>query len=347
MIFRGTVAGSPGTLEPADLPAPAPRAGELLVRVAVCGVCRTDLDVLDGRLAPATLPVVPGHQVVGRVAALGGGVTGTAIGERVGVAWIHSACGECRWCREGRENLCPQFVSTGCGHDGGYAELLTVPAAFAHPIPDGLDDLAAAPLLCAGAIGWRALRAADVADGEPLGLTGFGASAHLVLQLARRRLPRSPIYVFARHPEERQFALELGAEWAGPSDARPPQPAAAIIDTTPAWSPVVDALGNLAPGGRLVVNAISKQRGDQNALLRLDYATHLWMEREIRSVANVTRADVREMLAAAAAYGMRPTVEELPLEHANEALDALRRGARVRGARVLRVSSGDVAFSPG
>jgi len=338
MIFRGALAGAPGRLELDERPAPAPRDGELLVRVAVCGVCRTDLDVVDGRLAPAALPVVPGHQAVGRVEAAGAGVRDVGIGDRVGVAWIHSACGECRWCRSGRENLCPRFVSTGCGHDGGYAELLTVPAAFAHPIPDALDDLAAAPLLCAGAIGWRALRAAGVADGEPLGLTGFGASAHLVLQLARRLLPHSSIYVFARQPEERRFALELGATWAGASDEPTPEPLAAIIDTTPVWTPVVDALAHLAPGGRLVVNAIAKQRGDQDALLRLDYAAHLWMEREIRSVANVTRADVREMLAAAVRLGLRPTVEELPLEQANDALDALRRGERVRGARVLRVA---------
>jgi propanol-preferring alcohol dehydrogenase len=345
MIFRGTASGMPGALESAERPAPEPRAGELLVRVAACGVCRTDLDVVDGRLQPAALPVIPGHQAVGRVAALGAGVTHTRVGDRVGVAWIHSACGECRWCRAGRENLCPHFVSTGCGHDGGYAELLTVPAAFAHPIPDALDDLHAAPLLCAGAIGWRALRAANVADGDALGLTGFGASAHLVLQLARQRLPRSPIYVFARQAEERRFALELGAAWAGASDERAPEPLAAIIDTTPAWTPVVDALAQLAPGGRLVVNAIAKQRADQDALLRIDYATHLWMEREIRSVANVTRADVREMLAFAAEHGLRPTVEELPLERANEALDALRRGERVRGARVLRVTAGGSAAS--
>jgi propanol-preferring alcohol dehydrogenase len=343
MVFRGTTPGHAGTLEPAELPAPTPRAGELLVRVTVCGVCRTDLDVVDGRLAPASLPRIPGHQVVGRVAALGGGVDDVRVGDRVGVAWIHWACGECRWCREGRENLCPRFVSTGCDRDGGYAELLTVPAAFAHPIPDALDDLSAAPLLCAGAIGWRALRSTGIADGEPLGLTGFGASAHLVLQLARHRLPHSPIYVFARHFEERNFALELGASWAGASDERPPQRLAAIIDTTPAWTPVVDALGQLASGGRLVINAIAKQRADQDALLRLDYTTHLWMEREICSVANVTRADVRETLAAAVELGLQPTVEELPVERAGEALDALRRGERVRGARVLRVSSSEGA----
>jgi len=341
MVFRGTPDGEAGILIPEDIPAPTPAAGELLVRVRVCGVCRTDLDIVDGRVVTARLPVVPGHQAVGSVAALGPGVTDARIGQRVGVAWINSACGECRWCRSGLENLCPDFVSTGCGHDGGFAELLTVPARFAHPLPETLDDLHVAPLLCAGAIGWRALRAARLTDGEPLGLTGFGASAHLVLQLAQHRYPKSPVYVFARQPAERKFALELGAAWAGASADRPPSPLAAIIDTTPAWTPVVDALGHLAPGGRLVVNAISKSRADQEALLHLDYGTHLWMEHAIQSVANVTRADVREMLAAAAEIGLRPTVEELPLARANDALDALRRGESVRGARVLRVETRD------
>jgi alcohol dehydrogenase, propanol-preferring len=340
MVFRGvTATGTPGALALEDRPEPVPEGGEILVRVAVCGVCRTDLDLVDGRLAPARLPIVPGHQIVGRIAAVGPGVTGARVGERVGVAWIHSACGACRWCASGSENLCPDFVSTGCGHDGGYAESVTVHAAFAHPIPSDLDDLRAAPLLCAGAVGWRALRLAALSDGEPLGLTGFGASAHLVLQLARQRYPRSAIYVFARNPAERQFALALGAAWAGPSTERAPRPCAAIIDTTPAWSPVVDALDQLAPGGRLVINAIRKMRGDQEALLRLDYASHLWMEREIKSVANVTRVDVREMLIAAAALGLRPTVSEIPLEHANDALAALRRGESVHGATVLRVAS--------
>jgi propanol-preferring alcohol dehydrogenase len=340
MVFRGQVAsGTPGVLTLEERPDPVAGSSEILVRVLVCGVCRTDLDLVDGRLAPDRLPVVPGHQVVGRVAALGAGVTEARVGERVGVAWIHSACGSCPWCVSGCENLCPDFVSTGCGHDGGYAELLTVPAPFAHPLPDDLDDLRAAPLLCAGAVGWRALRLTGLTDGEPLGLTGFGASAHLVLQLARRRYPRSAIYVFARNPAERRFALELGATWVGASTERPPLPCAAIIDTTPAWTPVVDALGQLAPGGRLVINAIRKMRDDQEALLRLDYASHLWMEREIKSVANVARLDVREMLIAATELGLRPTVSELPLERANDALAALRRGEGVHGATVLRVAS--------
>jgi propanol-preferring alcohol dehydrogenase len=263
------------------------------------------------------------------------------VGQRVGVAWIASACGECHWCLKGDENLCPYFVSVGCDRDGGYAELVTVPAAFVHPIDDALTDLEAAPLLCAGAIGWRALRLCELRDGDALGLTGFGSSAHLVLQLVRKRFPQSPVYVFARQPEERRFALELGATWAGASLERPPQPLTAIIDTTPAWTPVVDALDHLEPGGRLVINAIAKLRTDKDALLRLDYQRHLWMEREIRSVANVTRRDVREMLAAAVALGLRPTVEELPLEQVSEALGSLRRGERVRGSRVIRVAPAD------
>lgn len=338
MVFRGAVAGGAGNLKLEEVAIPTPAEGELLVRVSVCAVCRTDLELLDGRLQPPRLPVIPGHQVVGSVVAAGQGVDEARLGQRVGVAWINWACGVCRWCRAGLENLCPRFRSTGCDADGGYAEYLTVPAAFALAIPDQLTDLSAAPLLCAGAIGWRSLRLTNLTDGDPLGLTGFGASAHLVLQVARHRYPHSPIYVFARQPTERQFALDLGASWAGASSERPPSPPMAIIDTTPAWTPVVDALGQLAPGGRLVINAIRKARADQEQLLRLDYATHLWMEREVKSVANVTRTDVREMLDAAVAMELRPTVEEIPLERANDALDALRRGEGVRGARVLRIA---------
>ena len=337
MVYHGLSVGV-GRLVAEERPDPVPAPGEVLVRVSVCGVCRTDLDIVDGRLEPSHFPIIPGHQVVGHIAECGDGVTDVQVGQRVGVAWIASACGVCRWCLAGDENLCPDFVSTGCSRDGGYAELLTVPAKFVHPIDDALSDLDAAPLLCAGAIGWRALRLCDIQDGDALGLTGFGASAHLVLQLVRKRYPQSPVYVFARQPDERKFALDLGATWVGASLERPPQPLTAIIDTTPAWTPVVDALDHLSPGGRLVINAIAKLRTDKEALLRLDYQRHLWMEREIRSVANVTRRDVRETLAAAVALGLRPTVEELPLEQVSEALGSLRRGERVRGARVLRIA---------
>jgi propanol-preferring alcohol dehydrogenase len=272
------------------------------------------------------------------VAEIGPVVDGVRVGDRVGVAWIHFACGKCRWCREGRENLCPFFRSTGCDANGGYAEFMAVPAPFAHAIPDELTDTDAAPLLCAGAIGVRSLRLAALADGEALGLTGFGASAHLVLQLVRRRFPRSAVYVFTRNAAEREFAMQLGATWCGDTTDTPPESLAAIIDTTPAWKPIVEGLAHLAPGGRLVVNAIRKSSADQGELLRLDYARHLWMEREIRSVANVTRTDVRDCLQLAAELGLRPTVEELPLERANDALAALHAGRGNRGARVLRIA---------
>ena len=324
-------------LEAADVAGPVPGRGDLLVRVSVCGVCRTDLDIVDGRLTAPQYPVIPGHQVVGRVTGVGNEVGDFKNGDRVGVAWIHSACGQCAWCRSGRENLCPYFRSTGCDENGGYAEYVVVPAGFAYVIPAQLPDASAAPLLCAGAIGLRSLRLTDLVDGQPLGLTGFGASAHLVLQLARHRFPTSPVYVFARNARARKFARELGAAWVGDTSDEPPERMAAIIDTTPAWKPVVSALERLLPGGRLVINAIRKSRADQGELESLDYARHLWMEREIKSVANVTRADVREMLAEAVAMQLKPLVEELPLAEANDALRSLARGTGVRGALVLRI----------
>ena len=325
----------------ADAPVPEPADDELLVRVNVCGVCRTDLDLVEGRLAAPRYPVIPGHQIIGRVEALGSDARGFSIDDRVGVAWIHSACGVCEWCVAGLENLCPYFRATGCDDDGGYAEFVTVPASFAHAIPDQLTDEEAAPLLCAGAIGWRSLRLTGLRDGEPLGLTGFGASAHLVLQLARARFPSSDIYVFARSAGEREFALSLGAAWAGATEETPPVAMRAIIDTTPAWRPVVRALRALAPGGRLVINAIRKSPQDVNELTTLDYGRDLWMEREIKSVANVTRKDVAEMLAFASSTDIRPKVAVVPLERANDALSALRSGAggAIRGAQVLRVAA--------
>ena len=332
------MASNDSPLVPVELPRPDFGPGDVLVRVHVCGVCRTDLDLVEGRLTPPRYPVVPGHQVVGVVEAAGADVSEMREGDRVGIAWIHSACGHCEWCRSGQENLCPQFRSTGCDEPGGYADYVVVPAAFAYRIPDELSDVNAAPLLCAGAIGWRSLRLTGITDGQPLGLTGFGASAHLVLQLARHRFPSSPVFVFARNARERAFALELGAAWAGDTDDTPPDRLAAIIDTTPAWKPVVRALGNLRPGGRLVINAIRKARSDQEVLLTLDYPTHLWMEREVRSVANVTRADVREMLDAAVAMGLRPSVEMMPLSAANEALARIAKGEGLRGALALRVA---------
>ncbi len=321
-------------LEPCELPIPKPASGEILVRVRACGVCHTELDEIEGRTPPPQLPVVPGHQVVGTVADRGAEADAFREGERVGVAWIHSACGDCAACRRGDENLCTDFRATGRDVNGGYAGYMVVPQDFAYPIPDTLTDTQAAPLLCAGAIGYRSLRLTGLVDGQLLGLTGFGASGHLVLKMARRRFPRSRIYVFARSERERAFALELGAVWAGDTPAHPPEPLDAIIDTTPVWRPVVEALDKLAPGGRLVINAIRKEDVDKEQLLRLSYPEHLWLEKEIKSVANVARRDVREFLALAAEIGIEPEVEEYALEDANRALLELKTGT-IRGAKVL------------
>ncbi|HZY43078.1 MAG TPA: zinc-dependent alcohol dehydrogenase family protein [Anaerolineae bacterium] len=326
-----------------ELPDPVPGDGEILIKVSACGVCHTELDEIEGRLPPPHLPIVLGHQVVGRVVAVGHkdpmsfeNSSGLQVGDRVGVAWIYSACGTCEFCRSGRENLCSQFKATGRDAHGGYAQYMTVRADFAYCIPDVFSDVEAAPLLCAGAIGYRSLALTNLQDGQTLGLTGFGASAHLVLKLAQQRFPNSPIVVFARSAAERAFALELGAVWAGDTTDRAPNKCAAIIDTTPIWTPVVEALNNLAPGGRLVINAIRKEAADQNALLRLDYPAHLWLEKEIKSVANVTRRDVSEFLQLAAEIPIQPEVETFELAEANRALMELKQ-RHVRGAKVLIV----------
>jgi len=303
----------------------------VLLRVLACGVCHTELDEIEGRSAPPRLPVTPGHEVVGEIVE---GGRRLAAGQRVGVAWIYSACGECDYCRKGLENLCPQFRATGRDADGGYAEYLVVPEDFAYPLPERFSNEQAAPLLCAGAVGYRSLVLCQLQDGQPLGLTGFGASGHLVLQLARRRYPASPVYVFARNPAEREFALQLGASWAGDTAATPPQSPAAIIDTTPAWRPVLEALGHLQPGGRLVINAIRKEAGDSQLLAGLDYPRQLWLEKELKSVANVTRRDVIDFLQLADQAGLEAEVEVLPLQDANRALVEMKT-RRIRGAKVL------------
>jgi len=316
---------------------PVPGPGEVLLRVLVCGICHTELDEIEGRTPPPRFPVIPGHQVVGRVESCGTDVTGLCKGDRVGVAWIYSSCGHCDFCRRGLENLCPEFRATGRDADGGYAEYMVVPRDFACPIPESLDDTATAPLLCAGAIGYRSLQLTGLENGEPLGLTGFGGSGHLVLKLARHLYPDSEIYIFARNSLERHFGLELGAVWAGDTNDPTPVPLQAIIDTTPVWQPVLAALEHLRPGGRLVINAIRKEERDRQLLAELDYPRHLWLEKEIKSVANVCRSDVREFLTLAAELEIKPRVEIYPLEEANRALLDLKNGA-VRGAKVLAIA---------
>lgn len=324
----------PAPLRLVDMPVPEPGPGEILLRVSACGVCHTELDEIEGRTPPPELPVVLGHEVVGRVAGHGPGTGKFQTGERVGVAWIYSACGQCHWCRTGQENLCPHFRGTGRDANGGYAEYMVAPEAFVYRILDIFTGVQAAPLLCAGAIGYRSLQLSGLRDGDSLGLTGFGASAHLVLKMVRRRFPATPVYVFSRTKEEQTFALELGAVWAGDTEDACPIKLDAIIDTTPAWRPIVYALGNLAPGGRLVINAIRKESRDQQELLRLDYPSHLWLEKEIKSVANVARQDVDEFLALAAEIPILPEVQVYPLEEANRALGELK-ARRIRGAKVL------------
>ena len=319
-----------------ERPIPSPGSGQILLRVQACGVCHTELDEIEGRTPPSRLPVIPGHQVVGRVERCGSGVTGHWVGDRVGVAWIYSACGECHDCRRGLENLCTHFQATGRDADGGYAQYMVVPEDFACKIPESLDDIETAPLLCAGAIGYRSLQLTGLQNGEPLGLTGFGGSGHLVLKLARNMYPDSEIYIFARNPAEQRFGLELGAAWAGDTTARPPVLLQAVIDTTPAWKPVLAAMEFLRPGGRLVINAIRKENNDRHLLAELDYPRHLWLEKEIKSVANVCRSDVTDFLTLATELDIRPQVQVFPLEDANRALVELKTGS-VRGAKVLAI----------
>lgn len=323
-------------LELVSLPDPLPGEKEILVRVSACGVCHTELDEIEGRTPPPRLPVVPGHQVVGRIKETGSKANAFKIGDRVGIAWIYSACGKCKFCLEGNENLCPAFKATGRDADGGYAEYMTVSEDFAYSIPHVFSDSEAAPLLCAGAIGYRSLRLCGLKDGRKLGLTGFGASAHLVLKMVRHQYPNAQVFVFARSEKERAFSKELGAVWAGDTAEESPERLDCIIDTTPAWKPVVEALKNLEPGGRLVINAIRKEEIDKDYLLRLDYPTHLWLEKEIKSVANISRRDVGQFLALAAEMSIKPKVQEFALEEANEALVELKT-RKIRGAKVLRI----------
>jgi len=320
-------------LQLSDMPEPVPGEKDILIKVSACGVCHTELDEIEGRTPPSVFPVVPGHQVVGQVTSKGKKVTKFRVGERVGVGWIFSACGHCSACLEGNENVCEEFRATGRDVNGGYARFMTVSEDFAYPIPAIFSDVEAAPLLCAGAIGYRSLRLANLTDGEGLGLTGFGASAHLVLKMVRHKYPNSRVSVFARSEKEQAFARELGAVWAGDTEDEPPEK---LHDTTPAWKPVVQAMKNLKSGGRLVINAIRKEEADKDCLLKLNYPTHLWLEKEIKSVANVARKDISEFLQLAAEIPIRPEVQEFSLEEANDALVELKE-ARIRGAKVLRM----------
>jgi propanol-preferring alcohol dehydrogenase len=316
-----------GPLVAVERPAPDPEPGEIRVRVSACGVCRTDLHLAEGDLPPHRAATVPGHEVVGTVDALGAGSRRFRVGQRAGIAWLRSTCGHCHWCHRGRENLCPDPRFTGWDADGGYAEWAVVDEAYAYELPEGFDDEHAAPLLCAGIIGYRALRRAELPPGGRLGIYGFGASAHLAAQVALAE--GATVHVLTRAPAAQQHALELGAHSAGRADAAPPEPLDGAILFAPVGDLVPTALAALDRGGTLAIAGIHL-----TDVPPLDYERHLFLERQVRSVTANTRADGEEFLALAARLGLRVTTTPYPLEAADRALADLA-SDRVRGAAVL------------
>jgi propanol-preferring alcohol dehydrogenase len=324
----GPIAGAP--LRAADREDPAPGPGEIAVDVVACAVCRTDLQLCEGDLSARASPIVPGHQVVGRVAAVGAGVTDFRVGDRACIGWLAGACGECARCKSGRENLCERARFTGWDRDGGYATRAVMRADFALRPPDGFSDLDAAPLLCGGVIGYRALRRSGIAPGGKLGLYGFGASATIAIQVARHWGCR--VFVCTRSQSERERASSLGAEWTGGYDEAPPEPLDAAVTFAPVGDVVIAALRATDRGGTVAINAIHLDR-----IPEFSYDL-LWWERNLVSVANYTRRDARELLELAATIPIRTTYETHPLEDANLALQRLREG-RVSGAAVLTMGA--------
>ena len=323
-------------LELMDVPKPVPSSRQILVKVSACGVCHTELDEIEGRVSPARFPMILGHEIVGRVESLGQGAKRFKRGDRVGIAWINWSCGQCSFCLKGEENLCDTAKWTGKDADGGYAQYTVVSEDFAYPIPERFTDLEAAPLLCAGVIGYRALRLSGMEDGRILGLYGFGASAHIVIQIAKYKYPNGKVFVFTRpnQKEHRNLARKLGADWIGATGDAPPEKLDRAIDFTPVGVPVREALRNLEKGGRVVINAIRKT----TPIPELDYTEHLWYEKEVKSVANVTRRDAQEFLPLAAEIPIAPEAQEFGLEEANEDLIMLNEG-KIRGAGVLKMTA--------
>lgn len=322
-------------LELVELPVPSPGPKEILGRVLTCGICHTEIDEIEGRRKPK-LPAILGHEVVMRIEKVGAQVSKLKVGQRVGVGWIYSSCGKCQHCRCGQENLCSQFQGTGCDADGGYAEYMVVSEDFAYLIPDGFTDAEAAPLLCAGAIGWRSIKLAGIEDGKNIGLYGFGASGHIVLQIIKHKFPNSKVFVFTKNRGDApsQLAKERGADWVGITGDIPPEKLNCAIDTTPQGVVIKEALKNLEKGGRLVINVIRKE----SPVAELDYTEHLWWEKEIKSVANITRKDLQEFLSLADKIPIKPKIVEFKLEDANRAIKLLKAGG-YHGAGVLRIAS--------
>jgi len=328
----------PEPLKLVEMEPPKLEEDEILIEVKACGICHTELDEIEGRAAPSTLPIIPGHQIAGEVIKVGRNVKRFKIGDRAGAGWIYQSCGRCEFCLRGLENLCPEFKATGKDVHGGYAEMFKIKEDFAFHIPKGFTYEEAASLFCAGAIGYRSLKLTNLKDGESLGLIGFGASNHLVLKMAKALYPNSKAFVFSRTPHERELAIKLGAHWAGDIGEKPPETLNAAIDTTPVWSPPLKTLKYIKPAGRLIINAIRKENIDKETLLELDYPRDLWLEREIKSVANITRKDIEDFLYLAERASIKPEIEIYPFEEANQALRDIKE-RKIRGAKVLKVNS--------
>jgi alcohol dehydrogenase, propanol-preferring len=315
-----------------ELPDPIPGPKQIRIMISTCGICHTELDEIEGRVPPSRFPMIPGHEIIGIVDYLGSGATRYKLGDRVGVAWINWACGKCSFCRTGEENLCYKAKWTGKDNDGGYAQYTVVSEDFAYHIPDRFTNSIAAPLLCAGVIGYRALKLTGLKNEDILGLYGFGASAHIVIQVVKYKYPQARVFVFSRsgQKEHQDLATKLGADWIGTTEDTPPEKLNCAIDFTPVGMPIRQALKNLQRGGRVVINAIRKV----TTIPELDYTEHLWHEKEIKSVANVTRKDAEEFLPLAAQIPIIPEIKEFEMEEINEALLLLKQG-KMHGAGVL------------
>jgi len=329
MVLKNAMAVEENPLEYMDVPNPEPGPGEILVQVHACGICRTDLHIVEGEIQPTRMPIIPGHQVIGTVVSRGPGVKRFREGDRAGMAWLFRTCGKCPFCRSGKENLCAKAQFTGFDVDGGFAEYTKIQEDFAYPIPKVFTDLEAAPLLCAGIIGYRALRLSEVKKGERLGLYGFGAAAHITVQVAVQR--GCEVYVFTRGAAHQALALRLGASWAGSPGDHPPAKTHSAIIFAPAGELVPLALTRLEKGGTLALGGIY-----MTAIPSLDYTRHLYDERSVRSVTASTRQDGIELLEAAAEIPIRTEIQSFPLKEANRALQLLKAG-KITGAGVLEV----------
>jgi len=329
MILRKCRVIQENPLELADMPVPEPGPEDILVRVKFCGVCHTDLHTVEGELPEVKLPIIPGHQVVGIVEIKGKNASRFRMGDKVGVAWLYSACGRCAFCRRGNENLCENARFTGYHVNGGYTEYIVVPEKFAYPLPEGFSDEEVAPLLCAGIIGYRALRLSEIKPGSRLGLYGFGASAHVAIQVAKHW--KCKVYVFSRSEKHRALAKSLGAAWTGTTKEDPPAKMHSSIIFAPAGELVLDALKCLEKGGTVACAGIY-----MTPIPEIDYGKYLYHERTLRSVANATRKDGDELLQIAAQVPIRTTTQLFPLEEANKALQLLKAG-QIDGAAVLKI----------